>query len=253
MAYVEFTFTNEDLEAIVTGLDVKQTDAILSIGGSGDQPFALLENANSVKAIEWQQAQVDFIKARLDFLSANDYESFIWAGLEDKKHSLIPGSLLDRRNKYFKSRFDRIKSRAQKLSIAEPSNIFDVLEKESGFGKVYLSNALGWSYKAYSGMTLELLSISAGNLPKNGLVYVSNHDNVLDFLLSGRIIPAAIAEMMPSEFYKNLERCFGWLGFPINLGYSFIFPKMLVVDTKLSNAARRYEKGFFPAVYRKIA
>ncbi|MCX6774504.1 MAG: hypothetical protein NTY99_00220 [DPANN group archaeon] len=51
MTQAEYFQTNEDLASIVRGMNVKPTDYILAVGGSGDQAFALLEYAKRVKIV----------------------------------------------------------------------------------------------------------------------------------------------------------------------------------------------------------
>ena len=60
--------TNEDLTAIVKGLDVNPADYILAVGGSGDQAFALLENAKRVLAVDAEDQQVCHMRQLMEHL-----------------------------------------------------------------------------------------------------------------------------------------------------------------------------------------
>ena len=47
-----YSSTNESLEGVVAGLDVKPKDRIIAVGGCGDQAFALLENVGKVIVVD---------------------------------------------------------------------------------------------------------------------------------------------------------------------------------------------------------
>jgi len=57
-----YYFTNESLEAIITGLEPNSEDNVLTICGSGDQAFALLEFGCQVIAIDENPQQICYAK-----------------------------------------------------------------------------------------------------------------------------------------------------------------------------------------------
>ena len=73
---LEYISTNENLDAIVLGMDVNSNDRILAMGGSGDQAFALLEKAGSVTVVDRNSAQIWYIKQRAELIRQKAYEFF---------------------------------------------------------------------------------------------------------------------------------------------------------------------------------
>lgn len=73
--------TNESLQSIVSGMSVKPSDHVLSIGGAGDQAFALLEyvrpnKGGRVEVIDPNQSQVDYILSKVAELKRGDFKAF---------------------------------------------------------------------------------------------------------------------------------------------------------------------------------
>ncbi len=132
-----YLITNEELEAIVNGLDVNENDIVLAVAGSGDQAFALLEYAKEIKAVDCNPSQIEHLKKRIEFLKNKDFEKFL-----EVKKSLTKSlsEILERRNKYFRKneRLEKICNKLDSLKFKK-GNIFQVAQKES-FNKLYLSN-----------------------------------------------------------------------------------------------------------------
>lgn len=147
---VAFPYTNETLDAIIAGLDVKQGDNILAVVGSGDQAFAMIAEGAKVVAIDTSQIQIDYAKKRLECLKQGITEGFF--GCKDKIKELekLGGEYAESEKKYaeqsdmyFKSerRMEKVLANMHNLSIIERS-ILDKKLPLSCFNKVYLSNVI---------------------------------------------------------------------------------------------------------------
>src|SRR3989344_1381131 len=243
-----YYYTNENLQAIVAGLDLSSKDTILAVGGSGDQAFALLEFAGEVKVVDNQPNQIGFIKQRVEALLAGDDEAFFrnesktatLIGPRNHQNSFLydqlerdHNHLAARRRRYFteeSGRLERIQERLTNLIIAEPGDLVKVAQQERGDSKIYLSNILGY----YDGLADEedylrnSLNKVARNLPFGGIIYVTNHNELVNSVWRAEIIVQDLAVA------------------------SFLPPK-LEIDPVLSLKARAHEKDcWHPAVYRRV-
>ncbi len=183
---IHYTFTNENLAAIMAGLDVKEEDRILAVGSSGDQAFAMLETADRVGVIDIHPTQLAFVHRRAVLLAAKDYDGFLrstetgicdnvfdWShvgGRPNQDYFLEPG------------RLRRIRSRLDRLDFLKPRNIMGLGPIIQGYNKVYLSNA-NLAQRGYK--SLRLGAISA-ELPMWGLMYFAD-----DGELNARTLPQA--------------------------------------------------------------
>jgi hypothetical protein len=157
--------TNENLEAIVKGLNIKPNDYILAVGGSGDQPFALIEYAEKVLAVDINGYQIRRMHRQNESLKIDDYESF-WKRRGSKDY-------------FNQEKLEAIRKKLSGLEIRK-ADILNVCQNENGFNKIYLSNALN-GHRDELGPCLSIVSRS---IPLGGLVYASN----------GTIIKRAISE-----------------------------------------------------------
>jgi len=151
-----------------------------------------------------------------------------------------------RKRKYFAEdepqRLDRIRANLDNLVIAEPANILDVAQTETGFSKIYLSNVLGFGNDGSEMRVTEILENIARNLPMNGLVYVANHGG----LIRKRILLFEDKEDIKKDLYSILDK-------DKDLRDSSFLPPELEVDKDLSRKVRGYEGGIWkPAVYRRV-
>jgi len=142
--------TNESVEAIVKGLDVRKDDRILAICGSGAQGFAMLEYVSEGKivAIDRKDKQLEHASRLKDMLQAKEFEKFSAA------------HIAPRNNGYFSNipRLEKISSNINNIEF----NYADLADfKEDIFNKVYLSNA-----------TIKPQDIK-NIVPVGGLVYIS--------------------------------------------------------------------------------
>lgn len=175
LPFLTYSATNEVLEAIVNGLDLKPEDNVLAIAGSGDQAFAMLEYGCKVTAIDIKLDQIKFVKLRAEALKLKCYEDFL-------RKKANP----ERIKAYFakEGRLDRIRANLDNLKVLEPSNIFTMQSAEL-FSKIYLSNALAGSHVHISEKDSlvmlrsykELLSDVTKNLTLGGLVYETSRYN----------------------------------------------------------------------------
>jgi len=146
---LDYTHTNESLDAIIAGLDIKQGDLILAVGGSGDQAFAMLEYAKSLLiVVDKNKHQIDYIAKRIELMKKGFYNKSLKIGELGIQDGICRGTRnyelmkfnIEKRNKYFlqKGRLDRIRENLGYVSLVN-ADIFSVL----GWGnqKLYLSNA----------------------------------------------------------------------------------------------------------------
>ncbi len=162
-----FKATNENLDAIVAGLDLEPTDDVLAICGSGDQAFAILEYAHSVLAVDNQPGQVRFAKERKNALFDGDYKHFLFP------QGIVHGDYyVNKRNKYFRKpeRLDLIKSkiRRAKFSVKDITKVPNL----GRFSKFYFSNAIG--YTGFQDPETRFIRRLVVETPVGSLIYCSD-------------------------------------------------------------------------------
>lgn len=233
--------TNESLQGICEGLDVNSGDNILAIGT--DQAFALLEYANSVRHIDIDPYQSRIMYNRAFALENNDYEAFLGNNrLSSPQESLWGNAnrecserIIQARDNYFKTnnRLEKIKNNLTNLTILKPMDILDAIDNEDGINKVYTSNALFWDYHLGLKKTpQEVLRDIAQTLPKEGLIYVTDHETLVY-----RTKGFSFSDMFRvSDNTKEYDES--------------ILPDELLLDKQLTEKAARLEDVFSPAVYR---
>ncbi len=163
---VLFPITTESLDGIMAGLEPTSEDHVLSIGGCGDQAFAILEKAGRVVACDRSEAQAELIRWRKAALEREDYEGFFNpTGADYELFSIAY------RIRYFApERLDRIRRKLAKLEIV--ARRLEDFAGEGTFTIIYASNAISESYGTVP-LEERLLSIASA-LQKGGLLYVSN-------------------------------------------------------------------------------
>ena len=171
---VEFSRTNECLEAISAGLCVGATDRVFAIAGSGDQAFALLEHAKSVTVVDADSKQIKYVRARIAALRKGDKRKFFW-----------PSNQTDMKDRTVFSYFDEgtrladISKKIDSLEVLDPKDFLESLSSFSSgtFNKIYASNVV-FDY-------LEDHRIGAC-LPLGGMAYFTQgRDNEIDTLQDG--------------------------------------------------------------------
>jgi len=163
--------TNEALQAILEGLEVKPEDYILAIGGSGDQAFAILEYAKRVLAVDYDGYQVRYIKSQAKSLRVGNYKKFLERREQDSS------GYRGQNEGYFEARgrLDRIRERLPDLEIRK-AEIRELCKHKNSFNKLYLSNAYGYHD---SWLDDDFLVVTM-HIPLYGLVYVSNGIEIQD-------------------------------------------------------------------------
>ncbi len=210
-----FISTNESLDAIIDGLEPNNTDRILTVGGSGDQAFAILEKGAKVVCVDNNPSQTEYIKERYKLLEKRNYKQFAYPLACFDKDAI----------KYLKKpgRAENIRKNLSNLEIRDPADIMEIAKNEKGFTKLYLSNILGYHGTDYEQTKniIKGLTTIARNLKQGSLIYVANHD-----WLCGR--PEY------KTFIKQTE--------------------LLEIERELTKKAKNHETAYYivwnPAVYR---
>lgn len=174
---VIYSITNECLDAIIAGLDVKPRDRILAVGGSGDQAFALLEHVNKVTAVDIRESQLELIKLRAQALREGQIAPFFYVGIESHREG--DNDMVSARNQYFNTeRLERISEKLEALEIIGPEGILEVAERlpKNTFNKMYLSNVRPRNPDgdATYDEQEKLLDRLSRRLPRRGIIYCSN-------------------------------------------------------------------------------
>ncbi|MBI3033310.1 DUF3419 family protein [Candidatus Woesearchaeota archaeon] len=222
-----FRVTNEDLQAIVEGLDVQADDIVLAICGSGDQALALLEFASRVIAVDNNNEQLKFARKKIDDLVALDPKRFVHEYyIVNALHMYgfiyfsVDYDLIERNyGSANVERLQRIRDKIPQLELRLVRDISDALPIQ-GLTKIYLSNILLGDKDGFEAECRYLENL-ANNLPVGGLIYYGWEDPLTDG--SG----------------ADKER---------------YWPRNLVVDEELTAKARKEFGGDLtsPIVYRKI-
>lgn len=177
---VDYSHTNENLTAIISGLALREKDKVLAIGGSGDQAFAMLEFADSVVVVDNSERQINYIRLRTKFLENSEFDKFLGVETTGSKDWLLrlPGdkfkTYLTIRNEYFESkgRLEKIRAKLCSLDVRDRYKIEYAIVDERDFDKYYLSNAfveevkgLPWYFKTGS-----LIYLSDTNIGESELI-----------------------------------------------------------------------------------
>lgn len=229
---IQYTCTNESLDAIMTALKPSSSDRILAVAGSGDQSFALMEHA-PVTAVDRNSSQITFMKARLGCLQHGDYARFLSMLVGSGKNDTFGMAMLNERNKYFQApgRLETLKDCSENLTIERPADAFDLAQTFNGLTKVYLSNAL--TYVPF-GVHAEILQGIAKNLPKDGLIYSSCRPWLRLPKSGGGYFGMPISEEMVMTHRKE----------------DVFLPEELELDVERTLAARKKDDHWTASVYR---
>lgn len=174
-----YEHTNESLEALVAGLDVQPDDVILAVCGSGDQSFALLENAGAVISADKNKVQLEYAKRRAELLGEGKFDEFLSA-----REGEWPHNIFEQRNLYFRQdgRLRRIADKLDSLHFVQ-GDVFAVGRNrqrrfpEAYFSKIYLSNIVGYFVTQMENYYRRLEALYR-RLPRGGLIYISNYDRM---------------------------------------------------------------------------
>ncbi|MFA6462161.1 MAG: hypothetical protein WCV90_07915 [Candidatus Woesearchaeota archaeon] len=219
-----FQLTNESLEAVMAGLEVNEEDRVLAICGSGDQALAILETAHSVLAVDRSPLQVEYALSRINALKRGDIERFLYAEPEAVTSNFDQEKGKKKRDDYFlrEGRLLRIASKLDQFELRRVEDVSDALNKDQ-FNKIYLSNILSYG-KFDLPEIMRYFSRLIASLPLNGLIYISDHEELWAF----------------SEEYRVAR----------NIKES-LWPKNIKVNPSTS-LARMQERFWSPSVYQKV-
>lgn len=241
---LDYPVASENLDAILAGLEVNQQDRVLCVGASGDQAFAILEEAGSVLVAETLGSQLDYIRRRRELLKNGAYNKFLNAAREYGKEMVKVEANLPAILYYFskEGRLEKIRRNLKNLKLPRHSlDIFTAMQQKE-YTKVYLSNLLTWGGKKAEKILFYLRQM-AESIPSGCLVYVSDHLPVVYM-----IAPLMAREREIKEGEESLIKQRSLLETT-----SGILPENLGLDIRLTNIARQLETGeWSPAVYRKI-
>jgi hypothetical protein len=220
-------YTNENLPAIITGLELKPEDIILSVCGSGDQAFAMLEHSKQVVAFDYNKLQIQFAIKRAEQLRKGDVDGFIQIS-ENVNYKLGNIGMLRAfrsRNMYFtQDTVNIIKSKLNSIEF-KLGNVFNAAEKK--FTKVYLSNSL--TYNSYD-------YVNSSNCPvKNENISIKRMKTLIDFLPQGALIYTASMKRKTSDIASKISQA---------------FPRRLKIEKNLTTLAQEHETAWCPTVYK---
>lgn len=181
-----FQFCNENLNAIITGLDSQKNDRILCVGGSGDQALALLEYGCDVFYIDSNKFQTQYFLDVLKKLKNNNLSSFLQVeDIDDitnkiRERTNCEVDYFEQRKIYFNDvdKFNKICSNLGNLHILDSEDIFTFVKNTDFlFSKIYLSDIFTtkfdnqkYDFKYFSNDLESLCSC----LIEGGLLYFSD-------------------------------------------------------------------------------
>lgn len=219
LAKPEYIATNESLDSIMAGMQLRRKDSVLAILGSGDQAFAMLECGCSVTSIDCDAKQRSLVRERAGMLENDNIYGFLYyAGCSEELIDDTDRMHRDARNEYFmqEGRLKKIRKSLSKLEIRK-GNIFNA---KGIFTRVYLSNALDYG------------NVRSESYP---------HRRELLRKASRKLVPGGI-----------LYSASGWCMEEI-LAYSRKETITLELDRELTAMSRDFDTGeWTPSVYRKI-
>lgn len=241
-----YTHTNENLKAIIEGLNLKnlESGSCLAVGGSGDQSFAILEYVNDIAVVDINSFQIDLIKERVNLINNGDFSSFLNPQIKNKNLSrlypIINYRNLINRNKYFseENKLSNIRHKLNKMKIYHE----DILNFNGKFDFIYLSNIMSWKIKYDTKFSLNLAFLKLSeNLNKNGLLYISDLDIVSN------------NKRMNGKYSKYL-----WKIIPLKTRLNKIkeqefLPNNIIYEEELSTKAQKFDSNMqVSGIYRKI-
>ena len=244
--------TNESLEAVIAGMNVRPEDRILSIGGSGDQAFAFLEKGAGVVVVDNNPKQVDLIRQKAKLLRNENYNGFLRAGLSEAYLANPTDESHMARNRYLRKRLPAIRERLDKLDILGEEDIFRAVSALNGYNKVYLSTVFGQMDISDNYKIRERLALVAENLSAGSLVYVGDHNVIVDYLIIFSDLQNGFKKLVSPFIIISWEKRLGLSHPGLRRLYAKLFPSSLAIDESLTQVARIFEKEWYPAVYRKI-
>lgn len=165
-SHILYLATNEVVEAVVRGLDVTSQDRVLTVCGSGDVPFGMVERGAEVVALDINGLQVEYARWRLQKLGLHDLHSFFQffdCGRGEK-------NTVNREYFSVQGKLSTICENASKMEFG----VGDILRQQRGeFTKIYLSNVLGSGVERLPAQIYEDFVSVSTLLVEGGLLYVT--------------------------------------------------------------------------------
>jgi len=184
---MEYTYedlvSNESIKAVMSVLNGSKKDSVVSICGSGDYAFAMLEKVRDIIVVDTREMQIDLFYYRKKLIEKGDFEKFL--KIKQEPLDRQDERNLEFRNKYFSyKRLKKIRKNLESSIVTEwVGDIFNMqLNKE--VNKVFLSNVL--SYWKYRGNRRKDMQIITNWVSVGGLIYVSD-GRISDELLNPQI------------------------------------------------------------------
>lgn len=201
-----YTHTNENIEAILCGLDVKRNDRVLAIGGSGDQAFAMLECGARVQVIDHNSVQIGFIRTRINHLSREDRPSFLRTSHDPFLNHSKTREAIERDRYFTKDRIKIIAGNLNLLTVSGNSLETELSHSDDGsYDKIYLSNAVVSEKE-------QVVAECARVLSAGGLVYY-NGLHLPAYGSSGVLTLHSERTEAARAIYQSLKErgiCYGW-------------------------------------------
>jgi hypothetical protein len=184
MGYMyEDLVSNESINAVMSGLNFSKRDSVVSICGSGDYAFAMLEKVRDIVVVDNRETQIDLFDYRKKLIEEGDFKKFL--KIKQEPVDRQDERNLEFRNRYFSyKRLKKIRKNLESAIVTEwVGDIFNMkLNKEAN--KVFLSNVL--SYWKYRGNRRKDMQIITNWVSVGGLIYVSD-GRISDELLNPQI------------------------------------------------------------------
>jgi cyclopropane fatty-acyl-phospholipid synthase-like methyltransferase len=167
-----YELSTESLKSIVEGLDLKPTDDVLAVCGSGEQSLAILEFANSVFSVDINPKQLEYAEFFTGLVGSQDFDNF-WINYDSFFDN---GDLNDCLNKTYLSEDGRLETISKKMNELRffESDITNILKNDSSFDKIYLSNAMEHISKIKNLSFFDQLDSYSQSLKPSTLIYHSS-------------------------------------------------------------------------------
>ena len=123
---------------------MRKDDVVVSIGGSGDIPFAIAPYVSKVYVVDSNHMQVGFMKEQIEHLNNKDWDSFLRMDLRGGIYD-VRDEDFDNRKDYFSGRLDGVSDSLSKIEVIF-GDVFNVVGKvgNGALNKLYLSNVFDY-------------------------------------------------------------------------------------------------------------
>ena len=165
-----YSCINENIECVLDGISPKKNDIIISIGGSGNIPFAIAPYAKHVYAVDKNPIQIDFIKEQIKLFSVGNKNFYRENFITDSSINFfyVSSNNIINRKRYFEKNLEKVVNKLGNIPIIN-GNIFEFAESFSfgEYNELYLSNTLDYE----DIISNKKIKFSTKHLKIGGLVY----------------------------------------------------------------------------------